>query len=119
MDKDQIMSDAFNKFKGSLDKNTCMSSMDYFKAGWDACESVWTLGEPNKDLMISELEGELECVKNKNYEKEYISLYKRSTRYLGILAQISTTQGNDKLSETEKLEHIRKLLDKVSTSKEL
>lgn len=119
MDKNKIMSDAFNKFKGSSDKNACMSSMDYFKAGWDACELVWTLGEPNKDLMISELEGELECAKTKNYEKEYISLYKKSTRYLSILAQISTTQGNDKLSETEKLEHIRKLLDNVSINEGL
>jgi hypothetical protein len=94
-----------------------LSDKDYFFAGWDACENVWLTDEPDKDLMISELEGELECAKNKNYEKEYISLYKRSTRYLSILAQISTAQGNDNLSETEKLEHIRKLLDKVSNNK--
>lgn len=114
MGKTEIMLDAFDKFKSS---NGSMSNKDYFFAGWDACENVWLTDEPDKDLMISELEGELECAKNKNYEKEYISLYKRSTRYLSILAQISTAQGNDNLSETEKLEHIRKLLDKVSNNK--
>lgn len=114
MGKTEIMLDAFDKFKSS---NGSLFDKDYFFAGWDACENVWLTDEPDKDLMISELEGELECAKNKNYEKEYISLYKRSTRYLSILAQISTAQGNDNLSETEKLEHIRKLLDKVSNNK--
>lgn len=109
------MLDAFDKLESSTDGS--LSDKDYFFAGWDACENVWLTDEPNKDLMISELEGELECAKNKNYEKEYISLYKRSTRYLSILAQISTAQGNANLSETEKLEHIRKLLDKVSNNK--
>jgi hypothetical protein len=114
MGKTEIMLDAFDKFKSS---HSSLSDKDYFFAGWDACENVWLTDEPDKDLMISELEGELECAKNKNYEKEYISLYKRSTRYLSILAQISTAQGNDNLSETKKLEHIRKLLDKVSNNK--
>ena len=115
MGKTEIMLDAFGKFKSST--NSSISDKDYFFAGWDACENVWLTDELDKDLMISELEGELECAKNKNYEKEYISLYKRSTRYLSILAQISTAQGNNNLSETEKLEHIRKLLDKVSNNK--
>ena len=67
--------------------------------------------------MISELEEKLKDAESENYKKEYISLYKRSTRYLSILAQISTAQGNENLSEKEKLEHIRKLLDKVPNNK--
>lgn len=106
----------FEAYDDFLSKNGLSekpTEKEVFFAGWDACEDTWLTDEPDKDLMISELEGELECAQKKNYEKDYISLYKRSTRYLSILAQISTAQGNENLSETERLEHIRKLLDKV------
>lgn len=112
MDKIEAYTDFLFK-KGPFDKPT---EEELFFAGWDACEDTWLTNEPDKDLMISELESELECAKNKNYEKEYISLYKRSTRYLSILAQISKIQGSDKLSETEKLRSIRNLLDYVSSN---
>ena len=56
------MLDAFDKLESSTDGS--LSDKDYFFAGWDACENVWLTDEPNKDLMISELEGELECAKN-------------------------------------------------------
>lgn len=115
MGKTEIMLDAFDKFKSS--RKDSISDQDYFFAGWDACENVWLADEPDKDLMISELEEKLEDAESKNYEKDYISLYKRSNRYLSILAQISTIQGSNKLSETEKLRSIRKLLDYVSNNK--
>ena len=112
MNKFEAYDDFFSK-KESFEKST---EKELFFAGWDACENVWLTDEPDKDLMISELEGKLKNAESENYKKEYISLYKRSTRYLSILAQISTAQGNENLSETEKLEHIRKLLDKVSNN---
>lgn len=113
MNKFEAYDDFFSK-KESFEK---LTEKELFFAGWDACENVWLTDEPDKDLMISELEGELECAQKKNYEKDYISLYKRSSRYLSILAQISTAHGNENLSETEKLEHIRKLLDKVPNNR--
>lgn len=103
--------EAYNDFlfkKGSVEN---LTEEELFFAGWDACEGTWLTNEPDKDLMISELESELECAKNKNYEKEYISLHKRSNRYLSILAKISKIQCSDKLSETEKLRSIRNLLN--------
>lgn len=113
MNKFEAYDDFFSK-KESFEN---LTEKELFSAGWDACENVWLTDEPDKDLMISELEGELECAQKKNYEKDYISLYKRSSRYLSILAQISTAHGNENLSETEKLEHIRKLLDKVPNNR--
>lgn len=105
--------EAYDDFLSKKESSEKPTEKEVFFAGWDACEDTWLTDEPDKDLMISELEGELECAQKKNYEKDYISLYKRSTRYLSTLAQISTAQGNENLSETERLEHIRKLLDKV------
>lgn len=112
MDKFEAYDDFLLK-KELFEKST---EEELFFAGWDACENVWLTDEPDKDLMISELESELECAKNKNYEKEYISLHKRSNRYLSILAQISKIQGSDKLSKTEKLRSIRNLLNYVSSN---
>lgn len=109
--------EAYDDFLFKKELSEKPTEKEVFFAGWDACEDTWLTDEPDKDLMISELEGKLKDAESENYKKEYISLYKRSTRYLSILAQISTAQGNENLSETEKLEHIRKLLDKVSNNK--
>ena len=109
--------EAYDDFLSKKELSEKSTEKEVFFAGWDACENVWLTDEPDKDLMISELEGKLKDAESENYKKEYISLYKRSTRYLSILAQISTAQGNENLSETEKLEHIRKLLDKVPNNK--
>lgn len=113
MNKFEAYDDFFSK-KESVEKST---EKEVFFAGWDACENVWLTDEPDKDLMISELEGKLKDAERENYKKKYISSYEMSSRYLSILAQISTAQGNENLSETEKLEHIRKLLDKVPNNK--
>lgn len=105
--------EAYDDFLSKKELSEKPTEKEVFFAGWDACEDTWLNSEPDKDLMISELEGKLKVAESENYKEKYISLYNRLTRYLSILAQISTAHGNESLSEVEKLEHIRKLLDKV------
>lgn len=110
MDMDNKQLTIKSKFE-KISKNTPGLDEQSFRMGWNECEDTWLLDEPDKDLMISELEGELDKAQSENYEKAYFMLYKTHSKQLAAFAKIRTLVNNEDISKSELMNQLNKILD--------
>lgn len=99
-----------SKFE-KISKNIPGLDEQSFRMGWNECEDTWLLDEPDKDLMISKLEEELDRTQSENYEKAYFMLHEKHTKQLAAFAKIRTLANNEDISKSELMSQLNKILD--------
>lgn len=103
--------EAYENYDAEVEKYEAKCNcQDYFFAGWDACEELWLSDNPDKDLMISELEEENSKLKQVSYEKSYFTERERCSKLLSCVAQFSTILGSSD-TDVDKIKRLEKALN--------
>ena len=105
--------EAFKEYDNIVEEHEAKCTcQDYFNAGWDACENIWLTDNPDKDLMIAELEESNEKLRQESYKDLYVSSVKKITEHLRFFAALSATLASE-LSDENKLKRIEKEFNKI------